>query len=100
MKYKNIIYRCRLTFVAQFLCGDMKASDQMCGRLGGHSIQMARSNHDCDYKPTKNDDYSKNCLFVTRVEIESLFKDVHKQYLLRSKYSQNVLDIAMYKLIF
>ena len=78
----------------------MKATDQMCGRLGGHHIQMARSNHDCDCKPTKNDDSSKNCSFVTRVEIESLFKDVHQQHLLKSEYSQNVLDIAMYKLNF
>ena len=38
LKYKNNIYRCRLTFVVQFLSGDIKASDQMCGRLGGHNI--------------------------------------------------------------
>ena len=53
LKYKNNIYRCRLTFVVQFLSGDIKASDAMCGRYSGHSLGMARSNHDCDCKPTK-----------------------------------------------
>ena len=100
LKYKNNIYRCRLTFVVQFLSGDIKASDAMCGRFSAHTLGMARSNHDCDCKPTKNDDYSKNCSFVTRVEIESLFKDVHQQHLLKTEYSQHTLDIAMYKLNF
>ena len=48
-EYKQKLHRCRLTFVVQFLCGDMKASDAMCGRLAGCSINIARSNHDCDF---------------------------------------------------
>ena len=66
INYKNNEHRCRLTFVIQLMCGDIKATDQMCGRLTGHSILMARSFHDCDCKPLDNNNHRVKCKYVTR----------------------------------
>ena len=100
LQYKGNEYRCRLTFVIQFMCGDMKASDQMCGRLAGHNILMARSSHDCDCKPIHNDDHRVKCKYVTRQEIKTLFLKKNPNNFLRTKYSQNNIKLAMYKLNF
>ena len=66
----------------------IKATDQMCGQLGDHSIPMARSDRDCNCKPVHNENCMKKCKFVARKEIETLFLKNNKYDILRKKYSQ------------
>ena len=100
INYKNNKSRCRLTFVIQSMCGGIKATDQMCGRLAGHIILMARSSHDCDCKPIDNDNHRVKYKYATRQEIENLFLWNNPNDLLQTKYSQNNIPLAMYKLNF
>ena len=41
--------------VIQFIIGDCKGNDLLCGRKGGHSLNMNGLCRDCDIKPTDSD---------------------------------------------
>ena len=42
--------------VIQFIIGDCKGNDLLCGRMGGHTLQMNGIFRDCDNSP-KDGDY-------------------------------------------
>ena len=59
--------------VIQFIIGDCKGNDLLCGRKGGHSLLMNGLCRDCDVKPELGDDtcIDRNlmCKFITKDDV-------------------------------
>jgi hypothetical protein len=47
---------CRAVPVIQFIIGDCKGNDLLCGRMGGHHLHMKGLCRDCDISPMEGDD--------------------------------------------
>ena len=70
--------------VVQFIIGDCKGNDLLCGRKGGHSLQMASMCRDCDVRPDDADDpcigKELNCSFLNKRKIEGKSKEELDQF--------------------
>lgn len=60
--------------VIQFIIGDCKGNDLLCGRKGGHSVMMKGLCRDCDISPQRGDETFRNmdglgCHFLTKDDI-------------------------------
>ena len=60
--------------VIQFIIGDCKGNDLLCGRKGGHSLKMKGLCRDCNISPDDGDDACLNeplkCSFVTQEQVD------------------------------
>ena len=70
--------------VIQFIIGDCKGNDLLCGRKGGHSTLMKGLCRDCDVSPENGDDpcndVSLKCNFITKRNIEGKSREELNQY--------------------
>ena len=86
--------------VIQFIIGDCKGNDLLCGRMAGHSLMMKGGCRDCDISPNNLDDipscnndnsaeFSSPCKFhdkssivgKTALELKSMsFLDIHNAF--------------------
>ena len=62
--------------VIQFIVGDCKGNDLLCGRMGGHNIEMGGLCRDCDVSPSNGDlisdgDLPNECNFHTMEYLQS-----------------------------
>ena len=53
---ENLIYRVTAIPVIQFIIGDFKGNDMLCGRMSGYTLQMKGLCRDCDISPNDGDD--------------------------------------------
>ena len=67
-------YDVNLIPVIQFIIGDCKGNDLLCGRMSGHSLKMKGLCRDCNITPDEGDDICLNtplkCEFHTKHTIE------------------------------
>lgn len=60
--------------VIQFIIGDCKGNDLLCGRKGGHSLKMKGLCRDCNISPDDGDDACLNeplkCSFITQEQVD------------------------------
>ena len=65
--------------VIQFIIGDCKGNDTLCGRKGGHSVTMKGLCRDCDISPENSDktciDSPLLCQFITKNDVEGKDKE-------------------------
>ena len=65
--------------VIQFIIGDCKGNDTLCGRKGGHSITMKGLCRDCDISPEDGDktciDCPLLCQFISKNDVEGKDKE-------------------------
>ncbi len=65
--------------VIQYIIGDCKGNDTLCGRKGGHSLQMNGLCRDCNIHPSEGDNTCINepllCRYITKGDIEGKTKD-------------------------
>lgn len=70
--------------VIQFIIGDCKGNDLLCGRKGGHSLLMNGLCHDCNIQPKYADDtyIGKKlcCQFITIDDVFGKTNDKIKRY--------------------
>ena len=52
----NRIHQVIAIVVIQCIIGDCKGNDMLCGRMGGHTLQMKGICRDCDISPNDGDD--------------------------------------------
>ena len=60
--------------VIQYVIGDCKGNDTLCGRKGGHSLSMKGLCRDCNISPSDGDNTCVNepliCKYITKTDIE------------------------------
>ena len=65
--------------VIQYIIGDCKGNDTLCGRKGGHSLQMNGLCRDCNIHPSEGDNTCINkpllCKYITKGDIEGKTKE-------------------------
>ena len=65
--------------VIQFIIGDCKGNDLLCGRKGGHSLKMKGLCRDCNIEPQEGDetclDTELLCSFIKKSDIEGKSKE-------------------------
>ena len=70
--------------VIQFIIGDCKGNDMLCGRMGGHTLQMKDLCRDCDISPNDGDDLCigkpLKCKFHTQNSIVGKTEDELDQF--------------------
>ena len=70
--------------VIQFIIGDCKGNDILCGRKGGHSLLMPGLCRDCNIHPSEGDNTCINkpllCQYITKHDIEGKTKDELNAY--------------------
>ena len=70
--------------VIQFIIGDCKGNDILCGRKGGHSLLMPGLCRDCNIHPSEGDNTCINkpllCQYITKLDIEGKTKDELNAY--------------------
>ena len=75
----NRIYEVIAIPVIQFIIGDCKRNDMLCGRMGGHMLQMKGLCRDCDISPNEGDDLcigeQLKCQFHTKETIVDKSKE-------------------------
>ena len=81
--------------VIQFIIGDCKGNDLICGRKGGHSLQMKGLCRDCNIKPQDGDDPCLDkellCSFLKKTDIEGKSKaevEAHSYLYIRNAFSK------------
>ena len=70
---KNRVHNVIAIPVIQFIIGDCKGNDLLCGRKGGHSLNMKGLCRDCDVTPKDGDDTCIDrpllCKFLTKNDV-------------------------------
>lgn len=65
--------------VIQFIIGDCKGNDLLCGRMGGHNLEMSGLCRDCDIKPGRATDIFLDqplvCKFYSKKDFVGKSKD-------------------------
>ena len=65
--------------VIQYVIGDCKGNDTLCGRKGGHSLQMKGLCRDCNIHPSEGDntciDRPLLCKYISKSDIEGKTKE-------------------------
>ena len=69
--WDNIIYRAIVFSIIQFIFGDYKNNDLLCGRMGGYLLTMKGLCCSCDIVPSDGDD------FYIGVELKCIFYSIN-----------------------
>ena len=67
--------RVNLIIYTQFVVGDTKGHDYLCGRMGSHSLGMAQHVRDCCVVPNDSDNVWMKCQFRKLSDVTSLQDD-------------------------
>ena len=70
-----------LIIYIQFIIGDTKGHDHLCGRMGSYQLGMKQLCRECDVSPDKSDNVEHKCSFRKLNEVKALksnneFKDI------------------------
>ena len=76
LKLRNGKYiQVNLILYVQFVVGDTKGHDMLCGRMGSHNLQMKQHVRDCCVTPLESDNINHKCKFRTLTNVTSFTTD-------------------------
>ena len=83
---EGVVHDVNIIPVIQFIIGDCKGNDLLCGRKGGHSLKMRGLCRDCNVSPDVGDD--------TCIDIEGLKCTYHSKSTIEGKTKDELDDIS------
>ena len=92
LKLKNGSFcKVNLKLYVQFVIGDTKGHDYLCGRKGSYSLGMAQLLRDCDVSPQNADELNHICKYRTIMEVQEL-KKVDQCHIISFNNIKNAFD--------
>ena len=92
LKLRNgSFFKVNLKLYIQFVIGDTKGHDYLCGRKGSYSPGMAQLLRDCDVSPENSDELNHICKYRTVLDVQNL-KSTDQCHLISFNNIRNAFD--------
>ena len=92
LKLRNgSFFKVNLKLYIQFVIGDTKGHDYLCGRKGSYSLGMAQLLRDCDVSPENSDELNHICKYRTVLDVQNL-KSTDQCHLISFNNIRNAFD--------